>query len=90
MSISALYRRAITRLVLCLMVTNLGAMIIPFALYETFGTDGAFSVVVVCLLPWGWSLSNGWRHTIGDLVLLYNALAIEEFDRTPLALEQEV
>jgi hypothetical protein len=89
MSVSVIYRRAITRLVLCLIVTILGGIIVPFALYNSFGNDVVFAAVLLCLLPWAMTLANVWRHTVTDLMLVQYELVVRKHDRTRLALEQE-
>lgn len=75
---SLLRRRAIERLVLSLIVSALGAFVVPFALYKTFDDVGRFSMVLLALVPWAASLANMWRHVFDDFHALTRWLPARE------------
>lgn len=77
----SLYRRAIERLVLSLIVSALGAIVVPFALYKTFYDVGRCSMVLIALVPWALSLANMWRHVFED----FHALTMWLLAREELA-----
>jgi hypothetical protein len=83
------YRRAITRLVLSSVVSTLGAIIVPYALYTTLRLETGFQVVLLCVLPWALTLTNMWRHTVIDLMLVQYALVVQDQERRQLGLEQQ-
>ena len=70
-----LYRRAIARLIVCLLLTMIDALVAPVALYYTFGYWGLFSIVLLLLVPFAWTLRNVWQHTLTDLKLVQERLA---------------
>jgi nucleoside permease NupC len=70
-----LYRRAIVRLAVCLLLTMLDALVAPVALYYTFDYWGLFSIVLLLLVPFAWTLGNIWQHTLIDLKLVQEKLA---------------
>ena len=70
-----LYRRAIARLIVCLLLTMIDALVGPVALYYTFGYWGLFSIVLLLLVPFAWTLRNVWQHTLTDLKLVQERLA---------------
>lgn len=65
-----LYRRAIARFAVCLSLTMIDALVAPVALYYTFGYWGLFSIVLLLLVPFAWTLGNVWQHTLVDLKLI--------------------
>jgi hypothetical protein len=69
-----LYRRAIARFAVCLLLTMIDALVAPVALYYTFGYWGLFSIVLLLLVPFAWTLSNVWQHTFIDLKLVQEKL----------------
>lgn len=70
-----LYRRAIARFAVCLLLTMIDALVAPVALYYTFGYWGLFSSVLLLLVPFAWTLGNVWQHTLTDLRLVQEKLA---------------
>lgn len=85
MSVTQLYRRAIARFAVCLLLTMIDALVAPVALYCTFGHCGMFSMVLLLLVPFGWTLGNTWQHTLTDLKVIQEKLAVLQLasaDRT--------
>ena len=73
MSGTELYRRALVRFAISLILTIADALICPIALYNTFGNGVMFALVLLLMIPWAWTLVNIWQHT----------LAISGVSRTP-------
>jgi hypothetical protein len=71
-----LYRRAIARLVVCLLLTMIDALVTLVALYCTFGHWGSFLIVLLLLVPFARTLGNVWHHTMTDLRLVQAKLAV--------------
>jgi hypothetical protein len=78
--LSALYRRAQMRLTVSLLLSAVGAFAVPFALYNAFGNGPAFSMVLLALVPWAWSLGNVWKHTLRDIHAVNQRLRVLELE----------
>ena len=80
MSGTALYRRALARLAISLILTIADALICPIALYNTFGNGVMFALVLLLMIPWAWTLGSIWQHTFNDLRRVQDAVSVHEYD----------
>jgi hypothetical protein len=80
MSGTALYRRALARFAISLILTIADALICPIALYNTFGNGAMFTLVLLLMIPWAWTLGNIWQHTFSDLRRVQGTVSVHEYD----------
>lgn len=58
MSGKELYRRALTRFAISLILTIADALICPIALYNTFGNGAMFALALLLMIPCAWTLGE--------------------------------
>jgi hypothetical protein len=80
MSGTDLYRRALTRFAISLILTIADGLICPIALYNTFGNGVMFALVLLLMIPWAWTLGNIWQHTFSDLRRVQDTVSVHEYD----------
>jgi hypothetical protein len=80
MSGTDLYRRALARFAISLILTIADGFVCPIALYNTFGNGVMFALVLVLMIPWAWTLGNIWQHTFSDLRLVHGTVSVHEYD----------
>ena len=80
MSGTDLYHRALARFAISLILTIADALICPIALYTTFGNGAMFTLVLLLMIPWAWTLGNIWQHTLSDLRLVHGTVSVHEYD----------
>jgi hypothetical protein len=80
MSGTDLYRRALARFAISLILTIADGLICPIALYNTFGNGVMFALVLLLMIPWAWTLVNIWQHTFNDLRRVQDAVSVHEYD----------
>ena len=80
MSGKDLYRRALARFAISLILTIADALICPIALYTTFGNGAMFTLVLLLMIPWAWTLVNIWQHTFSDLRHVEDTVSVHEYD----------
>ncbi|HET9100627.1 MAG TPA: hypothetical protein VFN62_09560 [Acidobacteriaceae bacterium] len=81
MSDSELYRRALVRFAISLILTIAGALICPVALYPSFGNSEMFALILLLMVPWAWTLSNIWRHALSDVRRVQDIVAVREYEQ---------
>ena len=79
MSGTELYRRGLARFAISLILTIADALICPIALYNTFGNGVMFTLVLLLMIPWAWTLGNIWEHTLSDLRRVQDTVAVHEY-----------
>jgi ABC-type sugar transport system permease subunit len=80
MSGTELYRRALVRFAISLILTIADGLICSIVLYNTFGNGVMFALVLLLMVPWAWTLSNIWRHTFSDLRRIQDTISMHEYD----------
>jgi hypothetical protein len=80
MSGTQLYRRALVRFAISLILTIADALICSIVLYNTFGNSVMFALLLLLMAPWAWTLNNIWQHTFSDLRHIRDAVSVHEYD----------
>jgi len=80
MSGTELYRRALARFAISLILTISDTLICPIALYNTFGNGVMFGLVLLLMIPWAWTMGNIWQHTFSDLRRVQDTVSTYEYD----------
>jgi hypothetical protein len=80
MSGTELYRRALSRFAISLILTIADGLICPIVLSNTFENGVMFSLVLLLMIPWAWTLVNIWQHTFSDLRRIQDTVSVHEYD----------
>lgn len=81
MSATELYRRALTRFAISLILTVMDGLSCLLALYNAFGNNVIFALILFLIVPLIWTLINIWRHTLSDLRRIQGVVAYTESER---------
>jgi len=81
MSATELYRRALTRFAISLILTVLDVLSCPLALYNALGNKALFALMLVLIVPLACTLIDIWQHTLSDLRRIQAVVAYTEFER---------
>lgn len=81
MSDTKLYRRALARFAISVVLTIAGVLICSEALCHAVGDGAVFTLILLLMVPWAWTLRNIWQHTLNDLRRVNDILAVREFEQ---------
>ena len=90
MSGTDLYRRALARFAISLILTIADGLICPIALYNTFGNGVMFALVLLLMIPWAWTLGNIWQHTFSGLRRVQGTVSVHEYDDGLATVDRDV
>jgi hypothetical protein len=81
MSATELYRRALTRFAISLILTVIDGLSCLLALYNAVGNNVMFALILFLLVPLAWTLINIWQHTLRDLRRIQGVVTYTELER---------